>query len=121
MLLYSQTIDRAELDSIAAEHGLELRNADASFSGARRRRVSFVLRPGAGMSDDFRTYGQGGRRVHAVNWEGHFAFMADVFELDADAEIKSALAHWRGRADFLERAGERAMTYGSGTLNCSTY
>lgn len=47
---------------------------------------------------------QGERRVSAVCWHGHYAFMRYLLALRPDARIKSAHADYRGLADFLVEA-----------------
>lgn len=113
MFIYSDTITRADLDAIATHLGMVLYNADKDFSGARARRISTTIRPAHAIDhplDIFRAK-RHGRRIWAISWAGHYAFMSAVFALDPDARIKSALDHWRGQQDFHERAPD------SGTRN----
>jgi hypothetical protein len=97
MIINSQTLSRANLDDIAADLGMQLVNA---------RSNGVLLRPGYGetMDESFRVRGPGDRRVFAVTWSGHYAFMSAVFERDPCASIKSTLAHWRSAEDFYARA-----------------
>jgi len=44
-----------------------------------------------------------GRRLPYVTWEGHREFMRQAFKINPDARIKSALADYRGFADFLAK------------------
>lgn len=44
---------------------------------------------------------RGGRRVASVCWHGHRDFMARIFGTNPDARIKTALADYRGVADFI--------------------
>ena len=40
------------------------------------------------------------RKVNAVCWHGHRDFMREVFKINPDARIKSAVADYRGSDDF---------------------
>ena len=51
------------------------------------------------------------RRVHAVCWHGFRDFFRACFAREPDAEMRTALDHWRGSADFEARYRE------SGTRN----
>lgn len=53
-------------------------------------------------------WGNSERRVSAVCWHGHYAFMRYLFALRPDARIKSAVADYRGLTDFLRSAGDTA-------------
>lgn len=108
MLLYSRTLSTTDLDVIAAELGIQVERG-SDFFGPRARRIGVKLFPEKG-SDQFRliratSYTKSGRRrVHAVCWHGHYAFMRAVFMLDANAKFRTALATWDGRQDFFDRA-----------------
>lgn len=106
MHIYSETLTRSDLDEIAAHMGIELYNADAEFSGSRRRRIRLTLRPVRGAAGEQWRLVRHGRRVWAVSWDGHYVFMRALLERDPNAEIKSSLDHWRGRDDFVNRAPE---------------
>lgn len=45
-----------------------------------------------------------GRRMVAACYHGHWAFMYALLTLQPDARIKSHMADYRGRADFLAKA-----------------
>ena len=47
--------------------------------------------------------GWGGRRLPYVTWEGHREFMRILFRDHPEARIKSAVADYKGRADFWEK------------------
>jgi hypothetical protein len=49
----------------------------------------------AGYPSDIRP-----RKVNAVCWHGHRDFMREVFRINPDARIKSAVADYRGSDDF---------------------
>lgn len=51
----------------------------------------------------FQRRGQGGRRLPSVSWEGHREFMRIVFRDHPEARIKSAVADYKGRADFWQK------------------
>lgn len=48
------------------------------------------------------------RKVAAVCWHGHFAFMSALLSLADDARIQTAFADYRGRDDFYAKAPETA-------------
>jgi hypothetical protein len=60
---------------------------------------SFVLRPLSG-SDKWRKFGHNGRRVNAVNWDGHYVFMERVFNVWPEGRIKSCVADYKGLSEF---------------------
>jgi len=93
--IHSSILTRADLNAIAAGLGMELRNGSGD---------SVLLRPLPSMDETYRVIGSRNRRVWAVTWEGHYAFMAQVFERDPRASIRSTLAHWRDREHFLAEA-----------------
>lgn len=104
MKFYS-TLTLEDCTSIARDLGLVLYST-ADFGirvrgkYAGKRALAFLLRPSRDMDDDYRSYGQGGRRIHAVNWYGHRDFMRQLFDRDPDATLDSALARYHGREQF---------------------
>lgn len=69
-----------------------------------RRIGGLRLRPGTGEAGDrYRAHGQSGRRLNAISWEGHRAWLAKVFESYPDAIVRTALANYYGAADFAEK------------------
>lgn len=48
------------------------------------------------------------RKVAAVCWHGHRDFMRAVFALDPNARFKTAIADWKGSADFEDRFAQTA-------------
>ncbi len=80
------------------------------------RAYSFGLRP-SGPKDTYGNYRyqrlsaswyNDTRRVHAVCWHGHRDFMIELFELDPDARVKTAIADYRGKADFEQKFPDTA-------------
>ena len=69
-----------------------------------RIKLQFTLRPKSG-SDTYRSYDPiSGRRIWAVDWQGHYVFMRAVLEIDPSARITTSRANYQGRDDFLDRA-----------------
>jgi hypothetical protein len=111
MQLYTQ-LDRHVIDSIAEGLGIETHDmrengwrTRGKFAG--RQELRFVLKPQAG-SDTYRlvreSFGGKPRRCWAVDWHGHWAFMEEVFRLDPDATIKTAIATYEGLEGFYATA-----------------
>ena len=48
----------------------------------------------------FQKRGHRGRRLPYVTWEGHREFMRILFRDHPDARVKSAVADYKGRAEF---------------------
>lgn len=91
-------MSRSELESIASSLDVRLYN----FRGEQDGSASFVLRPND--PDRWRRRGHTGRRIWAVCYHGHYAFMRMVFERSPDAEIRTSMARYVGRADFERKA-----------------
>jgi hypothetical protein len=110
MLIYSNKLTRSDLDAIAEHMHITLFDTDPEFGGARRRRIRVSLRPGDSSSERWRKVNErfdgSRRRVFAISWDGHYVFFSALLALDPDAEIKSVVAHWKGREDFHDRAPE---------------
>jgi hypothetical protein len=92
-------------------------DTDDDFTGERRRRIRLNLRPTPKGTDGDRwrkvkvdQFSERERRAWALSWHGFYVFMAAVLELDPEAEFKTALAHWKGREDFHDRAPMTANT-----------
>jgi hypothetical protein len=60
--------------------------------------------------------GRQGRRLPYVTWEGHREFMLVVFERYPEARIKSAIADYKGREEFLAKHPQT-----KGLWNAPTY
>ena len=60
----------------------------------------------------FQRTGYHGRRLPAVSWEGHREFMLVVFERFPEARIKSAIADYKGRAEFFRLHPETRGMWG---------
>jgi len=87
--------DRYTLTVAAAAIGVDLqRLAD------RGAWTKFRLSPNG---DRYRHISHTGRRVNAVCWHGHRDFMLKLFELCPDAILKTSLATYKGREDFLKQ------------------
>ena len=117
MLLYSQTLTRDDLERVANAMPVVLFDTDHDFTGERRRRIKLNIRPTAkGTEGDIwrkvkvDQFSGRERRAWAVSWHGFYVFMAAILELDPEAEFKTALAHWKGRDDFHDRAPMTAGT-----------
>lgn len=121
MLLYSQTLSRSDLERIADRMPVSLFDTDHEWTGTNRRRIKVNIRPTpkGTEGDKWRKvrvdqFTGRERRNFAISWHGFYVFMAAVLELDPDAEFKTALAHWKGRDDFHNRAPETAnINWGS--------
>lgn len=102
MYLYSNTLTESDLDAIADDMGIRVERGE--FFGARRRRISFVLRPGYDSRRERFRATRSGRRINAVSWSGHYVFMRALFTLDPSAEIRSSVARYVGALDFAASA-----------------
>lgn len=105
MIVSSAVLNTDALERIAASLKLDAYNVStlsilSRGRNAGRHRTSLVLRPNSHTPEALRSTGYNGRRIWAVNWEAHRRFMVAVLERDPDAEIDSALARYRGRAEF---------------------
>lgn len=56
-----------------------------------------------------------GRRLHSANWEAHRAFLAEFFARYPGATVRSALATYRGKAEF-ERLYSATYHHNAGNL-----
>lgn len=74
-------------------------NVYCAITWARGRRVRFTLE-----THDAHKHGSrkaaSGRHMRKASWEAHRDVMAALFKLDPDAVIRTALATYRGKADF---------------------
>lgn len=97
MELRSETITHSDLQSLAEKLGMEIYN----YRRDSRQRTAdvqlFTLRP---INETYRAYSDEGRKLWAVSWEGHRDFMVELFDMDPEASLKSALATYKGRQDF---------------------
>jgi hypothetical protein len=57
------------------------------------------------IGEQYRRLGHTGRRVNAVCWHGHYAFMAALFALAPDAVIITASARYDGSGAFNREVG----------------
>lgn len=67
--------------------------------------TQFQLRPTTTTDDDYRKYGQGGRRVHAINWYGHKAFMDILFNQYPTCKLVCGLVPVRSLAGTYTKWG----------------
>lgn len=104
------TLSRGELAEIAAENHVQLNEyREAGHErGTGRQHHAFTIRPATGDDTYRKMNSHNGRRVWAVCWHGHYAFMAALLEEDPYARIRSAVADWKGRDDFHTRAPDTA-------------
>lgn len=96
-----------ELDDIALKIGVHVHALPAGIGRRGEPKSDFVLKL---ESEKYRRRGFNGRRIAAVCWHGHRDFMLELFDRFPDARIKSAMADYRGREDFLysfEATGSR--------------
>ena len=111
MKLYSQTLQRVEVEAIARRLQLRLAECDPEFHGRTRdsRRLEFKIRP---LGDLHRKRNRHGRRVCAVDGEGHFLFVEALFREDSHARLTSVMARFDGQTDFAARGESfRSMTF----------
>ena len=77
-------------------------NVYASITWANGRRVRFTL-----GTRDSHAHGSrrsaSGRHMPKASWEAHRDVLQALFALDPDATIRTALATYRGRADFRDK------------------
>lgn len=88
-------LTEGELGEIAEELGIRLYNYRTEG-----RAHAFVLRP---LGDRYRRFSPRGRKVWAVCWHGHRDFFKALFERDPDARVRSQMATYNGREDFLAK------------------
>ena len=87
---------KEKLKSCAAAIGVEVTDLDD-----RGVWTKFRLSPGG--EPCYRRISNTGRRVNAVCWHGHRDFLLWLFELCPDATLKTSLATYRGKEDFLKK------------------
>lgn len=105
MIISSEDLTLADLEGIAERQGMTLRNArtlEPTTRGrnAGRYRTALTLRPQPNAQGEYRREIRKGKRLYACNWQAHADFMRAVFHFDANAEIDSALARYRGLDEF---------------------
>lgn len=106
-------LSRDRLEAIGKDLDVDLYGLDGGALRVRgknkgRTEWKFVLRPAT--RETWRRvsagYGTAGRRVWAVCWHGHYAFMYRVLQADPGARFVTAFDTWDGLEDFLERADD---------------
>lgn len=74
-------------------------NIYAVITWARGNRVRFTLETRDAWKHGSRTSASG-RHMRKASWEAHRDVLKALFELDPEATIRTALATYRGKADF---------------------
>ncbi|MEK7505901.1 MAG: hypothetical protein AAB597_03360 [Patescibacteria group bacterium] len=100
-------IGELDLQGIAQQVGVQLVGPESVGRGLR-----FTLRPGDDRKWQRRS-ATSGRRINAVCFHGHKAFMEAVFALYPEARIKSVMADYRGVEEFNrqhEEVGDRNIS-----------
>ncbi len=93
-------LNLGQLESAATDTGAELYNVRQKRQDGMGH--AFVIRP---LGELFRKYTpHTGRKVWAVCYHGHAAFMQRVFDINPDATIISAMERFDGVQDFREKA-----------------
>lgn len=101
-------LTEAQLHECAEEIGVKLYEPREEGRAIRLR----ILPTGERIDGDYkyqRTSASGynaDRRVHAVCWHGYRDFMLAVFERNPEARIKTMMADYKGREDFLSKYEE---------------
>lgn len=80
-------------------HDTSIGNVYCAITWARGRRVRFTLETRDAYKHGSRKAASG-RHMRKASWEAHRDVMAALFKLDPDAVIRTALATYRGKADF---------------------
>lgn len=96
LALAETTLERLQL----AMPGNAFRLNDADQKSPRV--ATFTIRTATGKSPAARTSATG-RRINSANWEAHRVFMEHLFGLEPDARLKTAVADYQGKADFLAK------------------
>jgi len=89
-------------------------NIDMISGSATGRYVGVCLRPASG-SDKLRSR-KNGRRINAVCYHGHLAFMQGIFEQYPLSIVKSTVTKYDGAADF-----QRAYDMGENNVGSMMY
>jgi hypothetical protein len=106
-------ITREQAAQAAERVGVELNPDTDEKNGVLRT----TIRPDSSLKPAQRAYtrfsanrGLARRRVNAVCWHGHRDWMRELFRINPDAVISSALATYRGVRDFDEKFSATALT-----------
>jgi hypothetical protein len=92
--MYVIGVSQSELNEIAAKTGVTIRNTRL---GPKKDAVSFKIVP---ITAKYRRVNIQGRKIQAVCFHGHAAFMYEIFQRYPGAEIGTGEAIYRGRSDF---------------------
>lgn len=117
MQVFTATLTPDWLKAMAEPLGIQLYGFTELTPHSRgpqkdKRRYSFLLRPMTGHpnAEDFRA-NSGRRRLWAIDWEGHYAFMERMFRADQEAQLRSTLATYDGLHSFRQTAGASRNRY----------
>ena len=108
MIAYN--VDEQDLQAAATEAGVVLTGQQAQRDGTpirTGRGLRFTLLP---QGKRYQRRGFTGRRINALCWHGHYAFMAALFERVPGARIVSAMVRYDGKDEFgafADRTGDR--------------
>ena len=107
MLAYN--VDEQDLHAAATEAGVVLTSQAERWGRPVRvgRGLRFTLLP---QGKRYQRRGFTGRRINAVCWHGHYAFMAALFERVPKTRLVSAAARYENKEDFdtfADRTGDR--------------
>ena len=89
------------------EHDSPIGNVYAAITWSAGRRVRFTLETRDAWKHGSRTAASS-RHMRKASWEAHRDVMAELFEVDPQATIRTALATYRGRKHFHDTYAETA-------------
>ena len=94
-------VDRVSLRDyrLTWKHDSPVGNLYAAITWANGRRVRFTIETRDAWKHGSRT-STSGRHMRKASWEAHRDVLTALFVHDPNATIKTALATYRGRADF---------------------
>lgn len=95
------TLNMQQLGTIAESVGVKLNDAQTMAPVSRgpragKNHLSTTIRPVDESTREVRN----GRRIYACTWEAHRDFYRAIYAHDAEAEIDSAIARYRGADEF---------------------
>lgn len=106
--------DAAGHACVKVEH---LRPSGSGYNFVIRRRTQMWTRLGRYKNHD----GSQRKIPGAVCWHGHYEFMLELFTLKPDARIRTSMAYYRGREDFLEKAQTTFAKLGHSSRDCTCF
>lgn len=92
--MYVIGVPQSELNEIATKIGIKIKNTRL---GPKKDAVSFKIVPSAAK---YRRVNIQGRKIQAVCFHGHAAFMQEIFDRYPDTEIGTGEVVYRGRSNF---------------------